>query len=73
MLSEMQTAVSDLKCVGCGKYPAELAEYVDAGAAEELSADDYVRENEGTYNQVNGHFYCTECYIADGMPLGVAP
>ena len=28
----------------------------------------YVRNNEGTYNPENGHFLCTECYVAIGMP-----
>ena len=34
--------------------------------------DTYVRENEGTYNPDTGYFYCTDCYIKIGMPLGTA-
>jgi hypothetical protein len=32
-----------------------------------------VREEEGTYNPANGHFLCTHCYIAAGMPSLSAP
>ena len=59
-------------CQGCGKRPEELSEYVN----NPESMDDplaYVRENEGTYNPANGHFWCTACYIEAGMPLGVCP
>jgi hypothetical protein len=55
-------------CVGCGKAPAEIAEYTEAAAEEEITADEYVAENEGTYNPGNGHFLCTSCYIDAGCP-----
>lgn len=60
-------------CLGCGKRPHELAEYAEPAAEENMTAAQYCREEEGTYNPVNGHFYCTTCYIEEGMPLGVAP
>jgi hypothetical protein len=25
---------------------------------------------EGTYNPINGHFLCDQCYIEAGMPVG---
>jgi hypothetical protein len=60
-------------CNGCGKKPAEIAEYVMeaqiyAEQDDEYTPDDFVRENEGTYNRENGHFLCTACYIGAGMP-----
>jgi hypothetical protein len=59
-------------CTGCGKHPDELEEYVEAANADNygspISADDYVRREEGTYNPENGHFLCTDCYCAAGMP-----
>jgi hypothetical protein len=33
-----------------------------------MTPDDFVREEEGTFNRSNGHFLCTDCYIAAGMP-----
>lgn len=55
-------------CVGCNKEPSELAEYVDMAREEEMTPDDYVRSEEGTFNRSNGHFLCTGCYIAAGEP-----
>lgn len=28
----------------------------------------HVQSEEGTYNPLNGHFLCDECYIKAGMP-----
>lgn len=64
----------DLMCVGCGKTPDELDEYIDAvseeatGVVGGMKPDDYVWEEEGTLNRENGHFLCTSCYIGAGMP-----
>lgn len=55
-------------CVGCKKHPYEIEEYVESAGEEEMSANDYVKEEEGTYNPKNGHFLCTDCYIEAGMP-----
>jgi hypothetical protein len=63
----------DIRCVVCGKKPAELDEYSPESTGENLSAEDFVRQGEGTFNPDNGHFYCTPDYIKAGMPLGVAP
>lgn len=59
-------------CIGCKKTPGELAEYVDAARDEQVTPDQFVIENEGTYNTENGHFLCTTCYIAEGMPSSAA-
>ena len=55
-------------CVGCLKTPAGLDEYIDMAKLEKMTPDDYVRKEEGTYNPSNGHFLCTPCYVAAGMP-----
>lgn len=60
-------------CIGCNKHPGEITEYVELAEIADMGPNDYVRELEGTYNTENGHFYCTECYINAGQPLGVAP
>ena len=57
-----------LICVGCGKTPKELDEYVEFSKAEGMTPDQYVIKEEGTYNSENGHFLCTECYFKAGMP-----
>lgn len=55
-------------CIGCGKTPSELEEYIEIGKEEGMAPDDYVRKEEGTYNPENGHFLCTPCYFRAGMP-----
>lgn len=59
-------------CAGCSKPPAECG-YQEYAEEAEISANEYVRQNEGTYNRENGHFWCDRCYIKVGVPLGVAP
>lgn len=59
-------------CFECGKAPSELTEYVTAAREYEITPDEYVRREEGTYNPQTGFFWCTECYIKIGMPLGKA-
>ena len=61
-------APPDPICAGCGKRPSELPEYVEYAEVEEMTPDDYVRAEEGTYNRENGHFLCTDCYVDAGMP-----
>jgi hypothetical protein len=66
----------DIKCIECGRHPWEIHEY-------QVLAEDYEEEpkdwprimdcEDGSYNANNGHFWCTECYVNIGMPLGVAP
>lgn len=58
-------------CIGCGKVPAEIDEYIEGAAnygSGRISPAAYVQKEEGTYNDSNGHFLCTSCYIAWGMP-----
>jgi hypothetical protein len=55
-------------CTGCNKKVNELPEYIEAAQDAETTPEAYVRCQEGTYNPLNGHFLCTDCYIAQGMP-----
>jgi hypothetical protein len=62
----------DIRCPVCGRRASEIREYKDGGYEYGLSPERFVMQEEGTYNQENGHFYCTTCYIKLGMPLGIA-
>lgn len=55
-------------CRYCLKSPSEIEEYIEAAKDCDMTPTDYVRSEEGTYNPANGHFACTDCYIAIGMP-----
>lgn len=56
------------KCIRCNKSPTEIPEYIDAAKSMGLHPIEYVISEEGTYNPINGHFACTDCYLAMGMP-----
>lgn len=60
----------DAICIGCGKKPEELAEYIVAAAAEGITPAEYVEQEEGTYNPANGHFLCDTDYLRAGAPSG---
>lgn len=36
------------------------------------SPEAYVEDCEGTYDEMTGLFYCTDCYVKLGCPTGVA-
>lgn len=55
-------------CTGCNKTPDQIPEYVDAAQDDGVTPEQYVKIEEGTYNPANGHFLCTDCYVAAGMP-----
>lgn len=55
-------------CTGCNKPADEIEEYIEAAAESDMTVDEFVRDQEGTYNHENGHLLCTECYIKAGMP-----
>lgn len=57
-----------LICVGCGKAPDQLNEYVEAAQELHISPEQYVINEEGTLNIENGHFVCTPCYVHMGCP-----
>lgn len=56
------------RCIKCYKRPEDIPEYAEDAAAREMSPDDYVKDEEGTYNAANGQFLCNDCYIKAGMP-----
>ena len=55
-------------CTGCNRTPDQIQEYIEAAKEKRQDPADYVKEEEGTYNIANGHFLCTACYAAAGMP-----
>ena len=59
------------KCKCCGKRPDEIVEYILCAKDEDMTPDEYVQED-GTFNKSTGKFYCTDCYVSIGMPLGTA-
>lgn len=62
-----------MKCKCCKKEPSEILEYVSRAEQHNYdSPEDFVRSEEGTYNNKTDLFYCTDCYIKAGMPLGTA-
>lgn len=52
-------------CIGCGGGPELYAQFAEEAG---VTAEEYVRNEEGTYNPTNGHFLCDPCYVAAGMP-----
>lgn len=60
-------------CIGCNKRPNEIQEYIELAEECHLTPDEFVESEEGTYNPVNGHFTCTNCYFEMGMPSNHYP
>ena len=52
----------------CERSPSDIPEYVEAAKEDDVTPDQYVVDNEGTFNPKSGHFACTDCYIRLGMP-----
>lgn len=57
-----------LLCIGCNKPPDQIQEYIDIAGDEGMTPDEYVSQEEGTFNRRNGHFLCTKCYVKAGCP-----
>lgn len=64
--------MSVCRCKLCRKTTDQISEYVDAGKLNSMTPEEYVKQEEGTYNKNTGLFYCTKCYVKAGMPLGKA-
>jgi hypothetical protein len=62
--------VKDIRCIECGKVPGEIGEYIDAGRENGVTPELYVEQEEGTYNPENGHFLCTDDFIAMEIRTG---
>lgn len=65
------------RCARCHRTPGEIPEYIMMAKEENIldwegkpDPVGFVYREEGTYNTANGRFWCTECYIALGQPLG---
>jgi len=57
-------------CVVCKREPKDIPEYVEMAQMDGYATpDDYVLENEGTYNPTKELFCCTDDYIAIGQPV----
>jgi len=66
-----------IRCASCHRVPSEIPEYVslaEENGWEKMGgapdAEMAVRREEGTYNKDTGRFWCTECYVKLGQPLG---
>ena len=62
-------------CFRCERSPILIDEYREMVREEDwdvtpLACIGAVVTYEGTYNKANGHFCCTECYLAIGSPVG---
>ena len=58
-----------MKCAVCGKEPNEILEYRLQAEEEGITSEQFVQEEEGTYDYSTGYFVCTDCYTKIGMPL----
>jgi hypothetical protein len=65
---------ANIHCKGCKQHPNDIPEYVIEAKSypQPFTPVDFVKEEEGTYNEETGQFWCTACYIKAGMPLGTA-
>lgn len=64
--------MSEIKCKGCGKQPSEIPSVSYFAECENMTPDEFIKKLEGTYNPKTNLFYCDECYIRLGTPLGKA-
>lgn len=60
-----------LRCMLCNKTPEQIPEYKSYARMEEVTPEEFVRENEpigcwGPHSR--DKFYCTNCYVKAGMP-----
>lgn len=70
---EMPAAPLEPWCPGCERFAKDMVElnpYCDEVLGRNMREKraNYVRIEEGTYNPVNGHFLCDDCYIKAGQP-----
>lgn len=58
-----------LECPYCEKRPHEITEYIEQAEYSEVTPEEFVKMDEGTYDYRTDLFCCTTCYIKIGMPL----
>lgn len=56
-------------CLRCGARPQDLAEYLVSSEEYGCTPEEYVVQQEGTYDISSRTFLCTRCYVAVGTPL----
>jgi hypothetical protein len=62
--------MTNVTCIGCGKSPEALSEYRDLAKLYKITATEFVKSYEGTFNRFQSNkFYCTTCYINACMPV----
>lgn len=57
-------------CPGCKKDASEISSVCQFAREEQVTPEEWVRQEEGTYNRENGHFLCDSCFITEESRLG---
>lgn len=57
-----------LHCPFCKRNPSQIIEYREKAKELKMSAEAYVRMDEGTYDKSTNLFCCTSCYVNIGLP-----
>ena len=65
-------SIDDLMCEVCTARPCDIYEYIQAAEDNNTTPEQYVIDQEGTYNEEQNIFWCTQCYIRIGSPPGKA-
>lgn len=60
--------MKSLQCGLCRRRPEDIEVYAELAKAVDLTADEYVWQEEGTLDRATGVFLCDSCYISAGMP-----
>lgn len=55
-----------LECARCGQPPEETHGWI--AHEQDMTADQYVWEEEGTLDRATGKYLCDYCFFAVGMP-----
>lgn len=50
-------------CPACGRQAADIPDVVMFGKENGLSPEEFVRQEDGTYNPASEHFLCDTCFI----------
>lgn len=61
-------ALPEPVCIGCSQRANQILEYIHLAEDAGTNPSQWVRAQEGTYNPLNGHFACTDCYYRMGCP-----
>lgn len=64
-IEQLKQTIMEPICTGCNKTPDQIPEYIEGAREAKTTPAEFVKSEEGTYNKTNGHFLCTDCYIAN--------